>query len=143
MYKTRKALAQLVLNTLTSSPLSIPTTSVISENMENPDTSDPWCQMWFKPNIPIMFTLGENGLDEMTGIFLANIHIPLDVGNSLGVLAADTFRDVFVGGKHVIFDDREVSILRCGANLGRIVDTWYRADITIYWRVYLSRGNVA
>lgn len=140
MRKVRAALVEKALEVLTSAPLLTPTENIISENMPRPEVSDTWYQLWFKPGAPRVFTLGSGGLDELTGVLLVNGHIPLDEGNAKGLEVAGTMRTVFTAGLRLIFEGQGVEVLNCGVNLGRIVDTWYRADVSITFRAHLTRG---
>lgn len=140
MRKISVALATLANSTLLAAPLSFAQDDIIGENQARPESSNAWAQFVFKPNQPVMGSLGSGGLDEVTGVFLVNLHYPLDTGSAPGKDAVGTFRQAFVAGLQLIFEGQEVRVVSCGANLGRIVDTWYRADICIEWRAYLQRG---
>lgn len=140
MRKISVAIATLAYATLTGAELAFDADSILAENDPRPETNDKWAQFWFKPNNPHVASLGSGGLDEVTGVFLVNLHYPLDTGSAEGKDAVGTFRRAFVAGTRLIFEGQEVRIVNCGANLGRIVDTWYRADIQITWVAYLQRG---
>ena len=142
MMKIREALGEAAVSTLRSAEIGFVDSQIISENAARPTSNSAWAQLWFKPGKAQVFTLGSGGLDLLSGVFLVNIHLPLDTGNSVGVKAVDTFRKSFIAGKRLIFEEQETHITECDANLGRIVDTWYRADISIYWKAYLTRGVV-
>lgn len=140
MRKIRAALVSEALPILKAPPISLLDSQIFSENMPRPVTSDNWAQFWFKPGTPRTASMGSGGQDLIEGLLLVNIHIPLDQGNAFGLSAYDSFRKTLTGGKRIIFEGQEVEIVNCGANLDRIVDTWYRADIQIQWRAYLTRG---
>ena len=142
MINVRTALVKSAISVLRSVDLGFVDSQIISENVARPTSNSAWAQIWFKPGKAQVFTLGSGGLDLLSGALLVNIHLPLDTGNSVGVKAADTFRKSFIAGKRLIFEGQETYIVECDANLGRIVDTWYRADISVYWKAYLTRGAV-
>jgi hypothetical protein len=138
MRKIRAGLVTEALSVLHA--IGVTDSLIFAENMPRPVTSDNWVQLWFKPGDPKTATMGSGGMDLVEGLLLVNIHIPLDQGNSFGLSAYNEFRKALTGGKRIIFEGQECEIVNCGANLGRIVDTWYRADIAIQWRAYLTRG---
>lgn len=140
MNKISQALAQLAYDTLVGAEIGLTSAAIIGENMPKPTVEGLWAQMFFKPNQPRVFSLGSGGMDEVTGVFLVNMHYPLDTGSAAGKDAAGTFRRAFTAGSQLIFQGQAVRIVSCGANMGRIVDTWYRADVTINWVAYLQRG---
>lgn len=139
MKNIRSGLVTEILPVLTG--LGVSTDAIFSENMARPEVSGDWVQLWFKPGNVRVASLGTGGMDVCTGLMLVNIHSPLDDGNSFGLNAVSAFRKVFTAGKRIIFNGQESEIVNCDANLGRIVDTWYRADIAIQWRAYLTRGE--
>ena len=142
MVNVRTALAEAAISTLRSVSIGFTDSQIISENVARPTEDSAWVQLWFKPGKAQVFTLGSGGLDLLPGVFLVNVHLPLDTGNSIGVKVADTFRKSLPAGKRLIFNGQDTHIVNCDANLGRVVDTWYRADISIYWKAYLTRGVV-
>lgn len=138
----RKVRAALVTDALivATVDLGLPESRIVAENYPRPEESGTWLQLWFKPAQPHVGTLGSGGSDIVVGSFKCNFHIPLDDGNAFGLEAVEAFRKHFTAGKRLIFEGQEVTITDCGANLGRIVDTWYRADIDVGFRAYLTRG---
>lgn len=142
MVNIRTALAAAIVPLLTGSELGYSSDQIFAENSPRPDSLDPWIQLWFKPGKATAFTLGPGGLDLLPGVMLVNFHLALDTGSAEGIKVAGTFRDAFPAGKRLIFNGQDTHIVNCDANLSRVVDTWYRADISIYWKAYLTRGAV-
>jgi hypothetical protein len=138
MRKIRGGLVAEIVPVLTA--LGVDESAIFSENMARPEVSTDWIQLWFKPADVRVASLGTGGDDLAVGLMLVNIHSPLDDGNSFGLAAVSAMRIAFTAGKRIIFEGQEVEIIKCDANLGRLVDTWYRADIAIQWRAYLTRG---
>lgn len=137
----RLAIATDIVSKLKASPLSLTDAQIIAENNPHPKTSTHWVQHVFKPHPkPDVFTLGSGGLDIVSGIHLVNIHSPLDKGQAFGMTAFEEFRKHFTAGKILTYSGQSVRITNCGANLGRVMDALYRADIAIYWEAQLVRG---
>lgn len=137
----RLAIATDVVTKLKASPISLLDGQIIAENNPHPKTSDTWVQHIFKPHPrPDVFTLGAGGMDIVSGIHLVNVHCKLNVGPAIGLTIFEEFRKHFTAGKVLTYSGQSVRITNCGANLGRVVDALYRADIAIYWEAHLVRG---
>lgn len=138
MRKVRAALVQEAVSVLAT---LLPVENIVSENMERPNTSGDWVELNFKPGNADVRTLGEGGSDVLVGILYVAVHSPLDDGISFGLSAVDLFRKHFTAGKRIIFEGQEVHIRNCDANLGRVLNTWSRSDISVGWEAYLTRGE--
>jgi hypothetical protein len=137
----RTAIATLIDTTLKASPISLTSAAIGSENSVRPKVSGAWAQIFFKPNDPVVNTLSSTGRDRVTGVFLVNLHYPLATGNAASLDAYNAFRKAFTAGKILVSSGQECKIINCGGNLGRVVDSWYRADIHITFEAYLTRGS--
>lgn len=137
----RTAIATEIVAKLKAPPLNLTSAQIVAENNPHPSTSSSWVQHLFKPNPePKVFTLGDGGFDIATGIYMVNLHSPLNEGPAFGLSMFDEFRKHFTAGKKLVYSGQSVTITNCGANLGRVVDAWSRSDIAIYWQAHLQRG---
>ena len=137
MRKVRAALMTEVVNLLDT---QFPGLQYIMENEERPTGTGNWVELFFKPADTHVFTLGAGGLDALPGVVMVNVHTQLDNGPGYGISVVDAFRRHFVAGLRVIFEGQEVQVTNCSANLGRVINTWSRADISIGFTAYLTRG---
>lgn len=137
----RKALVTEAVAILTAAPISLTSDAIGADNMPAPKVEGHWCILHFLPNDPAVGSLGTAGLDRVTGILTVAIRSPLDQGEGFGLAALDAFRETLFAGKRVIFGGQEVEIINVGKDPGRVVDTWYRTDITVQFRAYIVRGS--
>lgn len=138
--KIREALTTSAFTILQAAPISILAANVISENMPSLRVNEKWAQMLFSSRQPSVATLGSGGLDEVTGVLFVNIRTPLDQGSSQGLQAIDAFRTALPAGSRLTFEGQEVAVLSIGAVDGRVVDGFWRTDITIGYRAFIQRG---
>jgi len=139
--KVREALATAAVTTLQATPISIEAANIISGNMKSPRVNEPWAQILFVPRSPSVATMGEGGLDRQEGVLLVNIRTPLDRGEYDGLVAVDAFRKAYPAGSRLTFEGQEVTVLSIGAVDGRVVDGFWRTDITIPYRAFIQRGT--
>jgi hypothetical protein len=137
----RKALVSQARTILTSAPILLTNDAISADNMPAPKVAGNWCIIHFMPNDPVVGSLGTAGLDRLTGILAVAIRSPLDQGEAFGLKALDSFRTTLFAGKQVTFSGQEVEIINVGKDPGRVVDTWYRTDITVQFRAYIVRGS--
>lgn len=102
-------------------------------------TNAKWAQLFFVPTQPVVFTLGEHGLDEYTGFVQISIRYPEGSGTHNSDLDAEVFRQAFVAGTQLVYNGQEVKIKSCGRNQGRLQDNWYLVATTIYWWALVPR----
>lgn len=138
--KIREALATSAFAILQASPISILAANIIAENMPSLRVNEKWAQMLFSLRPPSVATLGSGGQDQATGVLFVNIRTPLDQGTSQGLQAIDAFRAALPAGSRLTFEGQEVTVLSIGAVDGRVVDGFWRTDITIPYRAFIQRG---
>ena len=138
--KVRSALATSAVAILKAAPISLTDELIISGNMPSPKENAKWAQILFTTQDPIVATMGGVGTDLVQGVFFVNLRIPLDQGEQQGVKAIDAFRTALPAGSRVTFGGQEVTVLSIGAVDGRVVDGYWRTDITIPFRAFINRG---
>lgn len=139
--KIRKALTTKAVELLQAAPISILQKNIVAGNMPSPAPGDAkWAQILFTTREPSVATLGTGGQDKVTGVLFVNIRVPLDHGELDGVKAIDAFRAALPAGFRLTFGGVEVVVLSIGAVDGRVVDAYWRTDITIPFRAFIQRG---
>lgn len=138
--KVRTALVTALNTTLQASPLSFPVANIVGSNRPAPHVATNWCTVTFLPADLMPITLGSSGQDLATGIVAINVRTPLNDGESFGLTVVDTLRAAYPAGTRVTFSGQQVEILGIGFEPGRVIDTWWRTDITVQFRAYIQRG---
>jgi len=139
--KTRQSLATAAIALLKAAPISILPANIISGNMPSPGAGDKkWAQVLFTTRDPSVATMGGIGTDRLEGVLFVNIRIPLDHGEVEGIEAIDAFRSALPAGSRLTFEGQQVTVLSIGAVDGRVVDGYWRTDITIPFRAFINRG---
>lgn len=141
LVKVRTALATSAVAILKAAPISILQQNIISGNMPSPRAGDTkWVQLLFANRTPSVATMGSLGEDRFEGVLFVNIRIPLDHGEADGLVAIDAFRSALPAGSRLTFGGQAVTVLSIGAVDGRVVDGYWRTDITIPFRAFIQRG---
>ena len=138
--QVREALTTSVVALLKASPISIADANIISGNMPSPHQSSKWVQILFTSRPPYVATLGGGGKDCLEGVLFVNLRIPMDNGELPGLQVVDTFRAALPAGSRLTFEGQEVTVLSIGSVDGRVVDGFWRTDITIPYRAFIKRG---
>ena len=139
--KIRQALSTSAVGILTAAPINLPSANIISGNMPSPEKGEAWAQILFAARSPFVATMGDGGLDQSEGVLFVNLRHPLDTGEAAGLVAVDAFRAALPVGTRLIFEGQEVTVLSIGAVAGRVVDAFWRTDITIPYRAFIQRGT--
>ena len=139
--KIRQALATSAVGVLTASPVSMASGNIISGNMPSPEKNEPWAQILFTARSPSVATMGSGGLDMVEGVLFVNVRHPLDTGEGAGLVVVDAFRDALPAGSRLTFEGQEVTVLSIGAREGRVVDAFWRTDLTLPYRAFIPRGT--
>jgi hypothetical protein len=137
----RTALVTAVQNVLLAAPFSLPANRLTAENMPTPDQTGPWVRFVFYPARPTVWTLGNKATDLVPGLLVAEVSTPLDQGADFGLKALDALRTALYAGKRLTFGGQEVTVVNVGADTGRVFDLWYRTDIQVQFRAYVTRGG--
>lgn len=138
---TRQSLATAAITILKAAPISILQENIISGNFPSPRAGDvKWAQVLFTTRDPSVATMGSIGTDRLEGVLFVNIRTPLDHGEAEGLAAIDAFRSALPAGSRLTFGGQEVTVLSIGAVDGRVVDGYWRTDITVPFRAFIHRG---
>ena len=111
-----------------------------NQTFTNPDPDEPVSDaslLQDKPQ-PVMFA--PQGKDEHRGIFLVNLHSPLNSGTA-GINAKyNELAAWFTAGRRFIHNGTGVSVRSCGRGRGREDDGWWTVPVSINWYTKLHRG---
>lgn len=138
--QVREALTTAAVGLLEGDDIAIDSANVISGNMPSPKVNAKWAQVLFTTRSTSVATMGDAGQDQLVGVLLVAIRTPLDQGERSGLKAIDAFRKALPAGSRLTFEGQEVTVLSIGAVDGRVVDGFWRTDITIPYRAFIQRG---
>ena len=138
--QVREALTTAAVGLLEGVDIAIDSANIISGNMPSPKVNAKWAQVLFTTRSTSVATMGNGGQDQLIGVLLVAIRTPLDQGERSGLKAIDAFRKALPAGSRLTFEGQEVTVLSIGAVDGRVVDGFWRTDITIPYRAFIQRG---
>lgn len=136
----RAALMTSALSIWTSAPLSKSADLFSAENLPTVETDTDWCIAYFLPATPSVATMGPHGTDVLRGFLQVGVRSPLQQGPAFGLTVLDQFRASLPAGTRLTFNGQQVEIVSVGAVLGIVRDAWYRTDIEVRFRAFLTRG---
>lgn len=136
----RTALMNAALAVWTSEPLSKSADLFSAENFPTVETDTDWCLASFLPSTPAVATMGPGGADQLRGLLQVGVRSPLQQGAAFGLTVLDRFRASLPAGTRLTFNGQQVEIVSVGAVLGIVRDAWYRTDIEVRFRAFLTRG---
>jgi len=111
-----------------------------NSNDHDPRADTPWFEFFLIPNRPSVVTLGDEGLNEHTGIVQINLNYPLHEGSGAVLQKADEVSNLFKAGSRHTYQGQTVSIISCGLDgSGQIVNGFYQAILTIQYRAQTPR----
>lgn len=103
-------------------------------------SKEKWAQVFFMPNQPTPFSLGQNGKDMFTGLVQVNIRYPVGSGDEDARADFETFYSTFKTGYNVLHTSgQEARVTSCGRTTGKRSDNWYLVVITIEWWAIVPR----
>lgn len=111
-----------------------------NQTFTNPDPDEPVSDaslLQDKPQ-PVMFA--PQGKDEHRGIFLVNLHSPLNSGTAGINTKYNELASWFTAGRRFIHNGTGVSVRSCGRGRGREDDGWWTVPVSINWYSKLHRG---
>ncbi len=108
-------------------------------NFKAPKES-PWIGIYFMPNQSIGTTLGDDGLNETTGILQVDLNWPLNTGDSEQAALISQLYSAFNLGKEFISNDVSTKITRFGPTAGVEVNSYWRISVTIGWYSFSKRN---
>lgn len=117
----------------------------MSGNYENtndytPKADTPWFEFFMIPNRPVVVTLGDDGLNEHTGIVQINLNYPLHEGSGSMLQKVDEVSALFKAGSRHSYQGQTVSVISCGLDgSSQIVNGFYQSVLTIQYRAQTPR----
>lgn len=106
----------------------------------DPQADTPWFEFFLIPNRPVVVTLGDDGLNEHTGIAQINLNYPIHEGSGAVLLKADEVSDLFKAGSRHTYQGQTVSVISCGLDeAGQTVNGFFQSILTIQYRAQSPR----
>lgn len=125
---------------LTAIPAAANLTAFENQKFD-PKAKAKWYIFNFLPNEPTPKTLGDVGQDLYTGICQIDINVEPNKGKSDIDADMIALRSVFTAGARCAYSSAVVTIKSCGRKGGgRLVDSFYRFNVSISWECRLSRN---
>ena len=137
IYKIRSALVQTF-----SGGISLPGIyeNEGGEGAHAPQANEAWFEFFLIPNRPVVVTLGDDGLNEHTGIAQINLNYPIHEGSGAVLLKADEVSDLFKAGSRHTYQGQTVSVISCGLNgSSQVVNGFFQSILTIQYRAQSPR----
>jgi hypothetical protein len=111
-----------------------------SENRDyEPTAGTAWAEIYMLPNQPSVASLGDDGLDIHDGVMQINLNYPAGQGAGGANQKATAIRNYFYAGRSFAYSGQSVEIVSCGRGPGRVIDSWYRVPVTLFYRAWTSR----
>lgn len=108
----------------------------------DPAGKDLWVAVSFLPVHPEPVTLGEQGMDESTGIFQLDINCLLGSGTSEVSAVADQLRNSFTAGQKFVYMEQVVDIVSCGREPAIESSNYFRIPVSVIWSSRLTRAKL-
>lgn len=137
MINIKKALFQAFLNITDIDESLIQVPNVM---FNPPDGEDVWARLNYLPNIPEVGSLGDGGLDDVTGILQIDFNMRQGKGDEPVLEQVEQLRHEFTAGRYFEYSGQCVKIVKCGHKPGQIVDNFYRVTCNIAWFAQLTRN---
>lgn len=99
----------------------------------------PYAEVSFILAQPVVFTLGDDGLDEHRGIMQVLLKYPQGVGSGDLDEKADAIRESFRAGLKLIYDGQEVAIVNAGAGIQTPIDNKFVCPVSIQFYAFTRR----
>lgn len=122
-----------------------PDVPIVYENLKpdfDPQEKDFWVKFTFKQNVPQVDSLGNGGLDRITGFVQLSLYNKVGSGVGPSLKFLDSLRKFFVAGKTLTYNGQSVVIANCGISESGEDSTWFVTYVTIYWWSWLQREEI-
>lgn len=100
-----------------------------------------WTSVFYRPNQPTGRTVGNCGIDDITGFLQIDFNIPPDVGEQSLIEWEKKARLYFFAGRGLSFDGHIVLVTSSGMSQGRHVENNFRKSLTVAFRANVRRNN--
>ncbi|MAF43766.1 MAG: hypothetical protein CMI54_06330 [Parcubacteria group bacterium] len=136
LHNTKKALFQAFIDhtDIDEAHIAVPNVSF------TPPQDEIWARLNFIPNQPEVGTLGDAGLDDVTGIFQIDLNMVQGQGDEDLLAMAQCALDYFTAGRYFKYQGQCVKIVSAGFKNGFETDSFYRVMLTISWFAQLTRN---
>ena len=109
-------------------------------NGYTPQADTPWFEFFMIPNRPVVVTIGDEGLNEHTGIVQVNLNYPIHEGSGNMLQKVDEVSALFKAGSRHVFEGQTVSISSCGLDgSSQIVNGFFQSILTIQYKAQTPR----
>lgn len=111
---------------------------VPNEEVKSPN-SQAYAEVSFLLSPPVVYTLGDDGMDEHRGIMQVLLKYPQ--GSGFGDLGekADAIRESFRAGLKLQYDGQEVMVVNCGAGNQMNYDNKFVCPVSIQFYAFTRR----
>lgn len=103
---------------------------------------DPWASVFYRPNTPTGRTVGQGGIDQITGFVQIDLNVAPGRGEGPLIEWEEKARVYFHPGRSFAYQGQSVLVISSGMSEGRHVDNFYRKSITVAFRGHLKRSEV-
>jgi hypothetical protein len=104
-----------------------------------PPAQGPWASVFFVPNTPRVITLGPGGRDEVNGFLQIDLNYPPGSGDQEAQAKATAIEEAYKAGSRLAFSGVEVIIQSAGRSSGRIVNSFWRVSVTVFFYSHYNR----
>lgn len=104
-----------------------------------PPNATPWAAVSYIPAQPDVATLGDDGEDEVRGIFQIDLNYPVNSGTQASEQKADSIAQLFKAGERFTYSGQQVVIRSCGRSASYVADSWWRTNISVSFYARMNR----
>lgn len=114
-------------------------TTYLPDRNENPTTDH--ARLSFIPAANTPATMGDDGTNEVAGIFQADIMLRTGRGNGEALEIVDTVCAAFPSGRRLSYNGQQVIIWGADLNGPKTEGGWLRATVSINFAAYVRRST--
>jgi len=114
-------------------------TTLLPDRNENPTTDH--ARISFLPAVNIPATMGDDGTNEVAGIFQIDVMMRTGRGNGKILETVDTVCAAFPSGRRVSYSGQQVIIWGAALNGPKSEGGWLRATVSINFAAYVRRST--
>ena len=114
-------------------------TTYLPDRNETPTTNH--ARLMFMPAVNTPATLGDDGTNEVAGIFQADVMMRTGRGNGEALEVVDTICAAFPSGRRLTYNGQQVIIWGAELNGPKSEGGWLRATVSINFAAYVRRST--
>ncbi len=114
-------------------------TTLLPDRNENPTTDH--ARISFLPAVNTPATMGDDGTNEVAGIFQIDVMMRTGRGNGEILETVDTVCAAFPSGRRVSYNGQQVIIWGAALNGPKSEGGWLRATVSINFAAYVRRST--